>query len=124
MAKFNSNTVKPGEIYDEADVYSYVRRIHANDDDFELGDLGTRIENYKKYKVEYVNISDLNLDRFYIDDYTVEKYKIQYEKYKAYLPIVVDADNEEIIDGNHRANALSQLGLDKILAFRGLKSSK
>jgi hypothetical protein len=121
--KLNSNTIKPGEIYDEVDVYAYVQRIHGRSEDFEDGDLGPRIEKYKKYKVENIDISKLNLDRFEIDQNQVEKYKNQYQKYKAYLPIVIKP-NYEIIDGNHRATALNDLGINKILVLKGTNSIK
>lgn len=118
--KFNSKTVIPGEIYDEPDVYSYVQRIHSNEEDFDSGDLGQRIEYYKQYKVESIDISKLNLDRFQIYPDIVDKYIKQYEKYGAYLPIVVTHDYE-IIDGNHRASALNELGINNILGFVGIK---
>lgn len=121
--KFNSKTVKPGEIYDEADVYAYAQRIHGRSEDFQDGDLGLRIEKYKKYKVESADMSKLNLDRFEIDQNQVEKYKNQYQKYKAYLPIIIRPDYE-IIDGNHRATALKELGFNKILAFKGKNTVK
>lgn len=119
--RFNSKTVIPGEVYDESDVYSYVQRIHSNEEDFDTGDLGQRIEDYKQYKVQSIDISKLNLDRFQIYPDVVEKYIKQYEKYGAYLPIVTTHDYE-IIDGNHRATALSELGINKILGFVGIKN--
>lgn len=118
--RFNSKTVIPGEVYGESDVYSYVQRIHSNEEDFDTGDLGQRIEDYKQYKVRSIDISKLNLDRFQIYPDVVEKYVKQYEKYGAYLPIVTTHDYE-IIDGNHRATALSELGINKILGFVGIK---
>ncbi len=120
--RFNSKTIIPGEVYDESDVYSYVQRIHSNEEDFDTGDLGQRIEDYKQYKVQSIDVSKLNLDRFQIYPDVVEKYIKQYENYGAYLPIVTTHDYE-IIDGNHRATALSELGINKILGFVGIKNS-
>ena len=119
--RFNSKTVIPGEIYDESDVYSYVQRIHSNEEDFDTGDLGQRIEHYKRYKIEIIDISKLNLDRFQIYPDVVNKYIKQYKKYGVYLPIVT-TDDYEIIDGNHRATALNELGINKILGFVGMKN--
>jgi hypothetical protein len=112
--------VKVGDIYDESDVYSYVQGMHHTDDDFIDGDLGDRIEKYKRYRVEDVNISDIQINEFYIDDDLVEEYKEKILKSNMYPPIVLNKDYS-IIDGTHRINALDDLGYKTVIAFVGVK---
>jgi hypothetical protein len=118
--QYSSNNIKIGEIYDEADVYGYTQRIHHTKDDFIDGDLGERIEKYKRYIVKEVNISDIEIDEFYIDEDLVEEYKEKILKFNTYPPIVLNKDLS-IIDGTHRINALNELGYEKVVAFVGLK---
>ena len=118
--QYSSNNIKIGEIYDEADVYGYSQRIHHTEDDFIDGDLGERIEKYKKYIVKEVYISDIEIDEFYIYDDLVEEYKEKILKFNTYPPIVLNKDLS-IIDGTHRVNALNELGYEKVVAFVGLK---
>jgi hypothetical protein len=118
--RYSSDNIKIGEVYDEADVYSYTQRIHHTYDDFIDGDLGDRIEKYKKYIVKEVNISDIEIDEFYIDDNLVDEYKEKIMKSNTYPPIVLNNDYT-IIDGTHRVNALNELGYKTVTAFVGLK---
>ena len=118
--RYSTDNIKIGEVYDEADVYSYTQRIHHTDDDFIDGDLGDRIEKYKKYIVKEVNISDIEIDEFYIDDDLVDEYKEKIKKLNTYPPIVLNKDYS-IIDGTHRVNALDELGYKTVVAFVGLK---
>jgi predicted methyltransferase len=118
--QYSSNNIKVGEVYDESDVYGYTQRIHHTDDDFIDGDLGERIEEYEKYIVEEVNISDIEIDEFQIDDSLVDEYKERFNKYKTYPPIVLNSEYG-IIDGTHRVNALYELGFKRVIAFVGLE---
>lgn len=118
--QYSTNNVKIGEIYDESDVYAYTQRIHHTEDDFYDGDLGERIEEYDKYIVEEVNISDIDIYEFQIDEYLLDNYKEQFNKNNSYPPIVLNSDYS-IIDGTHRVNALNELGFEKVIAFVGMK---
>ena len=68
-----------------------------------------------------LNISELDLDEFYIDEDLVEEYKEDYKPNEPYPPIIYDVKKQQIVDGNHRVNALHQIGIKKILGFVGEK---
>lgn len=119
------NNAKVGDILDESTIYTYVEylnnksNIHDYEESFIDGDLGDRIEEYSKYKLMNIQLSKIDLDDFYLDDDEMLHYVELYKKYKTYPPIVLDS-KYDIIDGNHRANALKHIGKDKILAFVGI----
>lgn len=108
-----------GDVVDESDIYSYVQALHHTDEDFSEGNLGERIEWYPQYKLSYISLSSLDLDEWYWDEEEVNMFEEQLKNGSKYPPIVVSHDYS-IIDGTHRANALNQAGIEKILAFVGI----
>ena len=117
---FTDKSVKENQVFKEDQIYTYIQKLHRNQDDFTDGDISTRIEKYKQYKVETVNIEDIDIKEFDLVDEYVEDYVEELKKKKTYPPIVL-AHNYQIIDGTHRANALAELGYKKIVAFVGIK---
>lgn len=120
------NNAKPGDIIDESTVYMYVQYLTENSiiNDYEStfidGDLGDRIERYKQYVLEKVPLDKLDLNEWYLDDYSVTEYAEQIKK-SGYCPPLVLDDKYGIIDGTHRANALDKLGRKEVLSFVGIK---
>ena len=110
---------KIGDKISEEYIYNYVQYLH---DDYEGafidGDLGDRIEEFEIYKLTELSISQIDLDEFYINEDSVLEYKSIIEETGDYPPIVVDEDYR-IIDGAHRAVAVSKLQ-DKIKAWVGI----
>jgi len=110
---------KIGDVISEEYIYNYVQYLH---DDYEGafidGDLGDRIEEFERYKLVELSLSDIDLEEFSIDADSVSDYKNTIEKTGDYPPIVVD-DEYRIIDGAHRAVAVSELS-DKIKAWVGI----
>lgn len=110
---------KIGDKISEEYIYNYVQYLH---DDYEGafidGDLGDRIEEFEIYKLTELSISQIDLDEFYINEDSVLEYKSIIEETGDYPPIVVDEDYR-IIDGVHRAVAVSELQ-DKIKAWVGI----
>lgn len=117
---YTNKNISVGDIFDEADIYSYSQRIHHTYEDFIDGDLGDRIEQYEQYRVEIVDIDDIDLNEFSVDEDMVDEYKEKIQKSETYPPIVLNRDFS-IIDGTHRANALNDLGIKTIVAFVGIK---
>ena len=116
-----------GDIIPESDVYQYVQKIHNNYDDFIDGDLGERIERFSKYKVALIDIDKIVTDEYYLDDDMMDDYIDKYENNKSYPPIVLGYYNNwgyDIIDGNHRANALKTIGVKKIKCLVGLNEQQ
>lgn len=111
----NSNI---GDILPESDIYQYVEVLHDNYD-FTEGNLAKRIEHYPKYKLTEVNLNDIDLDEFDLDEDLMDEYIEIFEESGEYPPIIL-AHDLRIIDGNHRANALYNIGHGKIKAFIGI----
>lgn len=118
MNKINSCQI--GDILSEEIIYQYIEILHYNHDDFLDGDLASRIERYNNYKLALIDIEDLNIDEYYLDDGLIDEYIDKYNETKRYPPVVI-THNNKLIDGNHRANALNDLGFSKIKAFKGIK---
>lgn len=125
---YTNTSVKIGDILDESDIYSYVERIHRNDDDFIDGDIGDRIEKFKKYQVALIPIDKIQTDEYELDDDNVENYIKKYKQLGTYPPIVLGYYESQfgynIIDGNHRANALKNAGVKEIICFVGLNGKQ
>jgi len=109
----------------ESIIYQYVEYLNdksclwTHEECFIDGDLGDRIEKYNTYVLKEVPIDLIDLEEFTLQDDISEEYAKEYEKTGKYPPIVL-TDDYQIIDGNHRVNALYSLGIDEILAFVGV----
>jgi hypothetical protein len=110
---------KIGDKISEEYIYNYVQYLH---DDYEGafidGDLGNRIEEFEVYRFVELPISQIDLSEFDINNDSVEEYKNIIKNTGDYPPIVID-DDYRIIDGAHRALAVSELQ-DKIKAWIGI----
>ena len=109
----NENTV-----VDSRTVLDMVQDIHGRPDDLEEGDLVHRINKFDTYEKTIMDIDDLDLDEWEVDEDFVEELSKRIEK-EGYQPIVYDPDDGSIIDGIHRANALHTIGKTKIKAYVG-----
>jgi hypothetical protein len=124
----NINNAKPGDVLDNEDVYLLVEyltsqagKYEESFDEEEGGDLGERLERYRKYRLEEVPVDRIDLTEWSVDKDVVREYRDLYTETHSYPPIVLD-HRYGIIDGIHRANGLKLAGLDKILAFVGIKN--
>ncbi len=104
------------------DLVRYVSEIHHTLEDLTDGDLRKRIEKHGLYGLVYVPLSALNISQYALDPFHVET--LQKEiilNNGAYPPIIIDSITENIpftiIDGCHRANALSRLKRKKIWCY-------
>lgn len=117
-----------GDVYDESDIYSYVQKLHRNDFDFWDGDIGERIEMFDKYKVALIQIDKIDTDTYELDEDYMDDYIEKYNRLGSYPPIILgyydDRWGYDIIDGNHRANALKEAGLKSIVCFVGLNDKQ
>jgi len=104
------------------EVFELCERLHMRSEDFEDGDLSDRIYQYSTYIKEYVPLDLIDTDEWAWDQDYVDEYKNR--DVSTMPPIVLEApyhDRYTIIDGTHRANAMKQLGENKILALVGNK---
>ena len=129
---YTNKNVNIGDVYDESDIYIYCQKLHKNKEDFwgeenDGGDLGERIEEFTKYEVAEISIDKIETDEYNLDDDIVEEYMDKYKEIKTYPPVVLgyyDYGKYNIIDGNHRSNALKELGFKSILCFVGLNNNQ
>lgn len=106
------------KIVDARYVVDYVTRIHGRSADFSEGDLLDRINKFDTYEKTVIDISDLDLDEWEVDEDYVEELMVKIKE-DGYDPIVFDPDESSIIDGIHKANAMSRLGHSKMRAYVG-----
>jgi glutaredoxin len=103
------------------EVVEYITTFHDMDV-YDDSDFWERCEKYDEFVLEFVDIDELNLDEWQLDNDKVEDYIELYKSTKKY-PIIVIGEQENggytIIDGLHRANTLNELGLKKIKAYVG-----
>ncbi len=126
-SNYINTNVNIGDIYEESDIYQYIQKLHYKRDyDFWEGDLGERIEKFPYYVVKEIPVKDIEMDEYQLDDDDMEEYIEMFEERGSYPPIVLGKKSYgyyNIIDGTHRANALRELGFDKIICFVGKKKS-
>lgn len=109
---------KPGEEFKESVIYQYIEYLHPRKEDWEDGDLGSRIEKYKQYKLKIIPLSKIDVV-YHTSDDLVDKYKAKFKASKKYPPLVIDKDFD-IIDGSHRAEALKASGEKLVKVLQGL----
>lgn len=123
------NNAKVGDILSNEIIWHFVEYLvmygekKDYDNCFVDGDLGDRLDEYERYKLKEISIEELNLEEWDLHDFYVDIYKKKFLDNKEYPPIVVgkkEYGTYSIIDGLHRANALKQSGIEKILAFVGI----
>jgi hypothetical protein len=116
--RISKRSLNKGDIIQTEEVIEYVKEIHGLRD-FDNGNLYNSLNKFDYYQVDYVTISDLNIDEYFKFEWLVDKYIDMYRSNKNYPPIVI-SNNYRIIDGNHRSNALFRFGLNKIKVIRGV----
>lgn len=109
---------KIGSEYTPHEILEYVTSFH-DQEDFDDTDFYERITNYDKFILKYIDINDLDLEEYTLDEDKVDQYVEDYKNQKGKYPFIVIGDDYSIIDGLHRANALNRLGERKIKAYVG-----
>lgn len=116
-----------GDVVPEYEVYNLVKKLHYSEEDFDSGEgsIGELIEEYEQYKVVEVPLYQLHNVFVSIDDYLVFEYTDLDPREMP--PIVLgyfdDSDEYLILDGNHRVTMLRELGIEKTVAFVGIKNN-
>lgn len=105
-----------------------VREKHYNPDDFENGDITSRILEYDFYDLKVFNIDTFEdpIDMITINERNVQKIMKTID-INCYEPIITHKgiktvygnpkEDKEIVDGNHRLIALQRLGIKKIYTY-------
>ena len=109
-----------GRIFPSWKVAAEVESHHHTHDDLIDGDVLQRIQAYDYYILTNIPLSDLSLDEWEVDEGLVDEYVSKLQNGEEYPPIVIDSISygvPTIIDGIHRANALSITGNDTVKAY-------
>ncbi|PZX60205.1 ParB-like nuclease family protein [Algoriphagus ratkowskyi] len=132
---------KKDNVFNEVKTWKAGREMSKND----MKEYIQALCNYRSWiKASYIEMSLIQYERFVLveietsklpisDDFWPfkkefhEAAKVKIKTYKALFlksgwspPIIFDQYNKKIIDGNHRAKALKELGCKKILVFIGI----
>ena len=106
--------------YTSEDIIEHVKALHSNQEDFESGDLISRIESCSYFTLEEVAITDIDDNEFASDDDLVKEYA---DKESSFPAIVLQKYGEgdfSIIDGTHRVKSAKLKGQLKMLAYIGI----
>lgn len=95
------------------DIYSFIERLHGNPDDFDSGNLGTRIESYEQYICKIIPLSEINYKLYSVDEDMVN----EYAKLKTPIPPILVDENYNIEDGTHRCYAALKQGTQYMYCF-------
>lgn len=104
------------EILATSELLERVRAIHQQPADWDEGDLAERLWRFDRYRLEVMDIAQLDADEWSICQMVVD----DYARMKTVAPpIVVDGATHSIIDGTHRLNAAIARGETTIWAYVG-----
>ena len=101
-----------------------VMNSHHTPEDFSEGDIQERIDQFDYYHLVEIDLNRLDREEFHVDDDLVKDYvvKIKNEGVENMPPMLI-SDNDEIIDGIHRLNALLDCGYKKFPVYVGSENS-
>ena len=99
------------------EVLKMCKDLNRNSEHFDKSGVPEKILNHKKYELKKVPVSSLDLSSIEFDEELKDKYKEMTKINPDYPPIIFDSEQGSIIDGNHRAKALQEIGYESIRAF-------
>lgn len=107
-----------------SELEAIVEKIHRNQSDlYDDGDLLERINCVDFYELMTIQIEDLDLNEWTVDEELVESYMS--ELIETMPPIIIheySPSNYSIVDGIHRLNVCHKLGLKTIKAYVGKRA--
>jgi hypothetical protein len=104
-------------IINSDEVLKICRELNRKNKNFDESGIPEKILKYKKYALKRIPVSTLKLNDIQFNQEILEKYKEIIKTNPDYSPIIIDSENNEIIDGKHRAKALEEMGYDSIRAY-------
>lgn len=105
---------------EEGFIYQEVQKIHHTSDDFIDGDLGDRIEEFKYYHLQVIDLMTLNKDEWIVFDDAVDDIVDEIKtKGLQDMPKMIISDKKSLIDGIHRLNALLKIGITNYPCYVG-----
>ena len=111
-------------IVSSSEVLSMSKSLNKTSKYFDKSGVPEKILQNSKYELKKVPFSSLDLSSIEYDEELKNKYKEMTKINPDYPPIVVDSVSNKIIDGNHRAKALQEMGYDSVRAFVSIPEKK
>lgn len=99
------------------EVLKMCKDLNRSSEHFDKSGVPEKILKNKKYELKKVPISALNLGSIEYSEELKDKYKEMTKANPDYPPIIFDSTQNDIIDGNHRAKALQEMGYESIRAY-------
>ena len=106
-------SLKEGDIISNNILHNFTNALH--DFDFNNEFVEDFILSKSKFKLVKLKMSDVPLDS--ISQSLVDEYREEYLESDWYPPIIFDIDNDQIIDGYHRAKMVDDMGGEFIYAW-------
>jgi len=99
------------------EVLKMCKDLNRSSENFDESGVPEKILKHKKYELKKVPVSSLDLNSIEFNEELKNKYKEMTKINPDYPPIIFDSEQSSIIDGNHRAKALQEMGYESIRAF-------
>ena len=106
------------------EVLKMCKELNRSSKYFDKSGVPEKILKNKKYALKKIPISALGLNSIEYNEELKDKYKEMTKVNPDYPPIIVDSTNNTIIDGNHRAKALQEMGYESIRAYVSIPNVK
>jgi hypothetical protein len=116
---FENTETYPSEISGH-DLAYMAMEWHHTPEDFNDGDIFQNITSFGKYRLQKLPVSLLDRGLYSTSDELINQYALLDTKAP---PIIVDLNNKNVIDGNHRVKAAIKRGDIDILAYVGDEST-
>lgn len=104
-------------IINSDEVLKICRELNRKNKNFDESDIPGKILKYQKYALKKIPVSTLDLNNVQFNREILDKYKEIIKTNPDYSPIIINSENNEIIDGKHRAKALEEMGYDSVRAY-------
>lgn len=123
--------MKPGQILTKEDMKEYIQALHDYSRWITSLYVDSSIIKFSSFELKELDLNSLIINWDEKNPRSkedlektkgkIEAYKKQFRKTLWSPPIIFDPFDKKIIDGSHRALALKELGIRKVLAFEGIK---
>jgi len=99
------------------EVLKMCKDLNRSSEHFDKSGVPEKILKHKKYELKKVPVSSFDLGSIEFNEELKDKYKEMTKINPDYPPVIFDSEQGSIIDGNHRAKALQEMGYESIRAF-------
>lgn len=123
--------MQPGQILTKEEMKEYIQALHDYDRFLSSNYVLERIDKFSFFELKELDLDKIETAWENIEEMTdsqkfwlkqkVKRFRDEFNKTLWIPPIIFDPLSNSLIDGNHRALALKELGIRKVLSFEGIK---